>query len=123
MSDSVVNMCMCVYMCVHVCERERLRQTERERETDRLPAYHTTIHLHKSILSELHSTPVIPASPHFSSSFSLSLSLSLFSSLPLRLSMKQIQYTVTLSGPRLAIWILSQSQKGTHRAKLIFLLR
>lgn len=42
---------------------------------------------------------------------------------PVCLSMKQIQYTVTLSRPRLAIWILSRSQKGTHRAKLIFLLR
>lgn len=40
----------------------------KEGYADRLPAYHTPIHLHKSILSERHRKPVIPSSPCFSSS-------------------------------------------------------
>lgn len=74
MSDSGVWEC--------VWERELHCKSVKEGYVDGLPAYHTPIHLHKSILSERHSKPVIPSSPHFSSSSSFpTLSSSLCQSL------------------------------------------
>lgn len=102
-SDSVV------WACVFVCERE----SERGRLTDCQPIIHPYTNLSCRSSTTCLWFLVSSLLPFFLLSFSLSL----------HLSMKQIQYTVTLSGPRLAIWILSRSQKGTHRAKLIFLLR
>lgn len=116
--------CNCHCMLGQMDERQRVRealkesdsQGVKERYADRLPAYHTPMHSHKSILSERRGKPVISSSPRLPPP-PCSLPP------PVCLSMKQIQYTVTLSGPRLAIWILSRNQKGTRGAKLIFLLR
>lgn len=52
-------------------ERQRVRealiesdsQGVKERYADRLPAYHTPMHSHKSILSERRGKPVIPPPP------------------------------------------------------------
>jgi len=65
---------LCVWQ--RECKKESDSESVKEGCTDRLPAYHTPIHLHKSILSEHHSKPVVPSSPRCSSSSS-SLTLSL----------------------------------------------